>query len=177
MRLRYFRHPQLQTGPDLEYKRGLEKFLAERGYTIAPVTIDNNDFIFAAVYARAKERGDSETMKRVGEAYIPYMEKMFEFFEKLSVDFLGYEVKQVLLLHSNALNADYFDELIKMMKRRGYTCISLEQALEDKAYRLPDVPTPRGLSWLHRWMMAKNLPIREEPGEPEFVRNLFNARK
>jgi hypothetical protein len=33
----------------------------------------------------------------------------------------------------------------------------------------------RGLSWLHRWMLAKGLTMQPEPAEPAFVRELFNA--
>ena len=174
-KLKYFRHTQLRTGPTPEYKALLDRFLAERGYTIAPVTIDNQDFMFADIYSRAKARGDRETMKRVGAAYVPYMERIFEFFEKLSSDFLGYEVKQVLLLHANELNADYFDELVRMMRNRGYAFITLEEALKDKAYGLADAQTTRGLSWIHRWMIAKGQPMRPEPGEPEFITSLFRA--
>jgi len=171
--LRYFRHTQLRTGPTLEYKQALDKFLAERGYTIAPVTIDNNEFIFADIYARAKQRGHRETMKRVAGAYIPYMEEIFAFFEKLSVDLLGYEVKQTLLLHANEFNADYFDDLTRMMKGRGYQFISLEEALKDPAYKLPDAQAKRGLSWLHRWTLAKGQQMKPEPGEPAFIAQLF----
>lgn len=177
MNLRYFRHTQLRTGPTLEYKKGLEQFLASRGYTIAPVTIDNQEFIFAAVYSDAKERGDREAMRRIAESYIPYMKSSFDFYERLSVDFLGREVKQVLLLHANELNADYFDELVRMMKKRGYTFITLEQALTDEAYKLPDAQTTRGLSWLHRWMLAKGMQMRPEPSEPQFITQLFNERQ
>lgn len=176
MKLRYFRHPQLKTGPTQEYKDALDRFLAERGYTIAPVTIDNNDFIFADVYASAKARGDQATVKRVADAYIPYMESMFDFFEKLSVDAVGYEVKQTLLLHANELNADHFDDLVAMMKRRGYDFISLADALKDKAYGLPDAQVKSGLSWIHRWMIAKGMQMRAEPREPEFIARLFEAR-
>ena len=158
MKLRYFRHPVLLTGPDIETKKAFEKFLKERGYTIAPVTIDNQDFLFAQVYAIAKHRGDEKLMKRIADAYLPYMETMFDFFEKLSVDVLGYEVKQVLLLHANELNADHFDDLARMMRRRGYSFISLEEALKDKAYRLEDAQSSKGISWLHRWALAKGMP-------------------
>jgi peptidoglycan/xylan/chitin deacetylase (PgdA/CDA1 family) len=177
MKLKYFRHPELQTGPDLETKKAFEKFLSERGYTVAPVTIDNQDFIFAILYARAKHQGDTELMKRIADEYIPYMERMFEFFEKLSVDVVGYEVKQVLLLHASELNADHFDDLARMMKRRGYTFISLEQALEDKAYLLADAPSSKGLSWLHRWALAKGMEMRQEPREPEWLATLFKSRE
>ena len=174
-RLRYFRHPQLRTGPTTEYKEALDKFLAERGYTVAPVTVDNNDYLFADVYARAKRRGDKATMRRVVEAYIPYMEGIFAFFEKLSVDALGYEVKQTLLLHASELNADHFDDLARMMKRRGYGFISLEDALKDRAYSLPEAQTTRGLSWLHRWMLAKGETLQMEPAEPQFITQLFGS--
>ena len=177
MKLRYFRHPQLHTGPTLEYKKGLEQFLAARDYTVAPITIDNNDFMFGALYGDAKTSGDRETMKRVADAYLAYMDRVFDFFEKLSVDSLGYEVKQTLLLHASDLNADHFDDLVLMMKRRGYAFISLEEALKDKAYELPDAQATKGLSWIHRWRLAKGLPLQMEPSEPEFIARLFSARQ
>lgn len=175
--LRFFRHTQLRTGPTESYRQALNQFLSERGYTVAPVTIDNQDFMFAVVYGDAKMRGDKTTMKRVGDAYIPYMESVFEFFEKLSRDFLGYEVKQTLLLHANDLNADYFADLVAMMKRRGYRFITLEEALKDQAYSLPEAQSTRGLSWIHRWMMAKGLAMKPEPAEPALITKLFNARR
>ena len=105
------------------------------------------------------------------------MESVFDFFEKLSADSLGYEVKQTLLLHANDLNADHFDDLVRMMKKRGYTFITLDEALRDKAYRLPDAQVTKGLSWIHRWMIAKGMEMRPEPGEPEFITKLFSARQ
>ena len=173
--LRYFRHPQLRTGPTVEYKQALDRFLAGRGYTIAPITIDNHDNVFATVYANAKRRGDEQTARRVADAYVPYMEGIFDFFERLSIETFGYEVKQTLLLHANELNADRFDELARMMRRRGYTFISLEAALKDQSYSLPDAQHGRGLSWIHRWRLARGLPLRLEPDEPEFVSDLFKA--
>lgn len=176
-KLRYFRHPYLHAGKDIETKQKFEKFLVERGYQVAPVTIDNQEWVFAEVYARALRRGDTATMQRVGKAYIAYMEGTFEFFEKLSVEVVGSEIKQVLLLHVNLLNADYFDELVQMMRKRGYTFIKLEQALQDPAYRLPDTYAgPQGLSWIHRWSISKGNKLKEEPREPEWVKQLFEAR-
>ena len=173
MKLRYFRHPMLHTGPTLQYKKSLDEFLANRGYTIAPVTLDNNDFMFALVYDEAKKRGSAAEAKRIGDAYVPYMEAVFEFFEKLSVQTLGYEVKQTLLLHANEINADHFGDLVQMMKRRGYKFISLQNALSDRAYSLPEAPSKTGLSWIHRWRLAKNLEMKPEPNEPAFISNAF----
>jgi peptidoglycan-N-acetylglucosamine deacetylase len=171
-KLRYFRHTQLRTGPTAEYQAGLNEFLAARGYIIAPVTIDNQEWVFAGAYAGAKRRGDEAEMKRIGEAYIKYMDETFDFFEKLSKDFLNYEVKQTLLLHVNDINGDYFEELVQMMQQRGYKFISLEEALKDSAYKMPEAQSTRGLSWIHRWMLAKGLKLREEPREPKWVADL-----
>jgi peptidoglycan/xylan/chitin deacetylase (PgdA/CDA1 family) len=174
-RLRYFRHPQLRTGPTAEYKASLDALLSERGYRVAPVTVDNNDFVFADVYGRARARGDRDTMTRVAAAYVPYMESVFAHFEGLSRQFLGYELPQVLLLHANELNADFLPALVNMLRARGYAFVTLDEALDDPAYRLPEQPAARGLSWLHRWMLAKGLNMQPEPPEPPFVRDLFNV--
>lgn len=174
--LKYFRHPFLHAGDNPGTKRALEAFLAGRGYVIAPVTIDNQEWVFAETYARARDRGDSSTANRVGEAYLAYMNEIFDFFEKRSVDVIGREIRQVLLLHANPLNADYLDGLVEMMRRRGYSFISIDQALKDPAYALPDsYAGPTGLSWLHRWALAKGMPLREEPREPDFVAALFRS--
>ena len=175
MRLRYFRHPFLFTGATPEYKEGLAKFLASRGYTVAPVTLDNGDYIFADVYFKAKKRGDSETARRVADAYVPYMETIFDFFERLSTETFGREVRQTLLLHANEINADRFDELAAMMKRRGYTFVTLEEALKDPAYSEPDALYKNGVSWIHRWRASKGLQQKWEPEAPKFVDELYKA--
>ena len=171
-KLSYYRHTQLRTGPTAELKKELEDFLKENGYIVAPVTIDNNDYIFANLYEKAKLKNDTAMMNYVGLEYIKYMESVVKHFETLSVDFLGYEVKQTLLLHANVLNADYLDALVDLFKKRNYTFISLDQALTDPAYKLEDTPSKKGLSWLHRWMQAKDLEIKPEPLEPEKISQL-----
>ena len=85
---------------------------------------------------------------------------------------LNREIIQTLLLHANSINADYFGDVAKMYKKRGYKFITLEYALKDEAYRLPDKFTGRaGISWLHRWALEKgkeNL-VSDEPHVPKFV--------
>ena len=147
----FFRHPYLHMGKDRETKEGIAGFLMDRGYRIAPVTLDNSDYMFAAVYARALARSDSATAKRVRDAYVPYMEAIFEFFEKRSSAVTGHEMRQILLLHANQLNADEMPALLAMMKRRGYVFVSLDRALEDEAYRMQETYVGAGgFSWIHR---------------------------
>ena len=168
--LRYFSYPFLNTGPDAATKEAAEKFLAARHYRIHQVTIDNMDWLFGKVYMDALRRGDEATMQRVADEYVPYMERMFEFYEQLSRDTLGHEPPQVLLLMASALNADKMDDLVAMLQRRGYQFVTLDEAQQDKAYSLPDTYTgPMGISWLQRWAMAKGASFRKEPYLPPYM--------
>jgi peptidoglycan/xylan/chitin deacetylase (PgdA/CDA1 family) len=173
-RLQYFRHPYLYTGRTLKVKYNLEEFLKNRGYTIAPVSIDNSEWIFASAYEKTFLKSDSLLQQRIAEAYLVYMEKVFQFYEKQSRDLFGYEIKQILLLHSNLLNADYFVKLVQMTKKRGYRFISLEEALKDKAYLSKDTYTgPAGITWVHRYALTQGKEkafFMGEPPVPAFVK-------
>ena len=82
------------------------------------------------------------------------------------------EIKQTLLLHANSINADYFDDVAKFFKKRGYKFITLDEALKDEAYKLPDTFIKRsGISWLHRWALEKGKGniLKDEPRVPKFV--------
>ena len=104
------------------------------------------------------------------------MQRVFDFFEKLSIETFGREIRQTLLIHANELNADYFDSLAKMMKKRGYRFVSLDDTLKDTVYASLDTTVQkRGLSWLHRWRLAKGLEMKEEPSEPQFITELFRT--
>ena len=169
--LRFYRHPFLFTGPTPEIKKGMQAFLDRHGYRVAPVTLDDADYLFAALYTRAEFR------ERVRAAYVPYMESVVAFFEARSIEVVGREFPQVLLIHANQLNADLMPDLLAMFRRRGYAFVSLERALADEAYRLPDEYVGKnGFSWIHRWSRTKGLPPRGEPDPPAWVQEAMAAR-
>jgi peptidoglycan/xylan/chitin deacetylase (PgdA/CDA1 family) len=163
-RLRYFSYPYLNVGANRETKDAFEKFLAARDMKIHKVTIDNLDWLFGKAYADARRNDDEATMQRIADEYVPYMERVFDFYEKLSSDTLGYEPPQVLMLTMSALNCAKFDDLAAMLRRRGYTFVSLDEAMADHAYQQPDTYTGAwGISWLQRWAMARGATFRDEP--------------
>jgi beta-lactamase regulating signal transducer with metallopeptidase domain len=177
-KLRYFSYPYLNVGPDRETKEAFERFLAGRGMQVHKVTIDNWDWIFGKAYADARRAEDEETMRRISDEYVPYMERVFDFYEGLSRETLGYEPPQVLMLTANALNCAKFDELAAMLKRRGYQFVTLDEATQDRAYRLPDTYTGAwGISWLQRWAMARGADFREEPPLPPFMQQFDTSSK
>ena len=168
--LRYFRSPGLHTGATPEAKQGLDQFLKAHGYVQAPVTIDNSEWVFATVYGAAMTRGDDELAEKVRNAYIPYMESVVAFFEERTAEVVGREIPQVLLVHANSLNADVAPELIAMFQRRGYQFVSMEEALRNPAFRLPDTYVGKvGLSWIHRLAITKGVPLKNEPEAPGWI--------
>ena len=86
MTMRYFRHPYLDTGRDLQTRREAEAFLISRGYRIAPVTMDAWDWMFARVYDDAKKRGDVAAQADVVKSYLNYTTQVFDYYEKFSRD-------------------------------------------------------------------------------------------
>lgn len=166
-RARYFRYPYLRKGATAAKKEGLEAFLAKAGYIDAPVTLDNSDWMFARAYARAREAEDDESMAQIATAYVEYTERTVEFFERRSVEVLGYEPPQILVVHANSLNFDHFAKVIEMFRKRGYEFVSLAAALQHGVYRSRDEYVGKmGISWIHRWGLAKGLPIVWEPEPP-----------
>lgn len=168
--LKYFRHPMLHAGDTAAKKERIDSFLTRRGYTIAPVTIDNQDYLFANAYSNAIERNDRALAKRIAGEYIRYMQSVIEFFERRTVAVVGRPIPHVILLHMNGLNADHGDALLTMLEKRGYRFITVDEALRDPAYALADKYIgPRGVSWIHRWGVGKGMKIVEEPREPEWI--------
>lgn len=166
----YFRHPFLHTGPDAEKREGLTRFLAEHGYVVAPVTLDDSDWMFAAIYGDALRRKDAALALKVKQAYVPYMESVVAFFEARSKEVVGREIAQTLLIHASQLNADSMPDLLAMFRRRGYRFVSLEDALRDDAYQLKENYTGKGgFSWIHRWSRYLGMPNKGEPNEPRWI--------
>jgi peptidoglycan/xylan/chitin deacetylase (PgdA/CDA1 family) len=167
-KLEYFRHPYLHAGATPDAKQGLQVFLDQKGYRVAPVTIDDADYEFAALYKRPAFH------ERVKQEYVAYMESVVAFFEQRAVEVVGREIPQILLIHANQLNADLMPDLLAMFKRRGYTFVTLRDALADPAYSLPETYTGRGgFSWIHRWSQTKGTPNKGEPDPPDWVEKAY----
>ena len=167
--LRWFRHPFLHTGRDLETRRAFESFLASHGYAVAPVTVDNYDYLFAAAYDRVPDGPDADVgRRRIADEYLAYMERVVAYYEQQSSALMGREIPQVLLLHANALNATTLDRLLEMLARRGYTFAPLGDIVRDPAYRSADEYVgPAGITWLHRWALTAGRQGSLFAGEPE----------
>lgn len=171
----YFRHPYLRSGETEEIMLSLKQFLMDNNYKEAPVTIDNSEWIFAFGYNKAFNENDIEMMQKLGADYVEYMIEKIKYYEEQSQKLFGRNIKQVLLVHANLLNADYFDELAKAIKKNGYDFVSLDEALEDEAYSSQNNFVGKyGPSWIHRWAISRGVDktfFEGNPRVPQYLKD------
>lgn len=174
-RVRYFRHPFLQMGPTVEAERSFENFIAERGYQIAPITIDSGDWLILSAYAKARKQGDRLLTRRISEEYLKFVNIKFAFAEKAAADLFARPINHILLLHANELNADNLDALLAMLKDRGYQFITLGEALKDPVYQYPEKYNPTS-DWLLQWSLSRDKTYNP-PTPSDFIMKLLQQNE
>ena len=178
---RWFRHPFAQTGTSRETRDAFEAFLASRGYTVAPFTIEHEDWVFASADAKLRADRDEAARAKLLAAYLDDFDARLAFYEGRSRALFGREIPQVLLSHANELNARAMPFLLERLEKRGYAFVTLDEALADPAWKSPDgYFGPWGPSWLHRFAAARGEDVkalfRAEPEAPKWVADLDAAR-
>src|SRR5688572_16069938 len=157
--LLWLRYPYLHSGATAEAHQAIVDFLEKRKYRHAPVTVDYADYTFAGAYTRELRRGNIEVAERIKQAYLDQVDIGFNYAERYSMELYGREIAQILLIHCNELNSVSLRDSIARMRKRGYTFISLDEAMKDEAYHRPDTFAGPGGSWLSRTatVMGKKL--------------------
>lgn len=152
---KYYRFPYNQTGDDVASQTAFEAFLHTHGYTVAPTTMENDDFIYASVYEDDMQSGKREEAERVRAEYRKQFGRALDVYETMTQELFGRQIPQVLCIHASMLNADTLSLLLDDMAQRGYRFVSLDEALQDPAYAMPAGPSGKyGLSWIARWARA-----------------------
>lgn len=158
----------------------LENFLKKHDYITAPVTIDNEDYLFANAYQKALINKDTVLAQTIGKDYISYMEQKIFYYEKMSQALFGRQIPQILLIHASLLNADYIQELATIYTKNGYKFTSMDQAMVDEAYKTPITKFGRyGISWLDRWAISQGKTgdfFKGDPETPKYVADLSNQK-
>ncbi|HUR58831.1 MAG TPA: polysaccharide deacetylase family protein [Opitutaceae bacterium] len=132
----WFRYPFLASGSG-EAAKTVEDFLAARGYRIAPVTVDYHDYSFSSAYLRHVRAGNRAGADEQFGTVMKALDDAFARAEARSTEVLGYELPQTLLIHCNEMNALTLPQTIQRMRDRGYTFVTLDEAMEDAAYKTP----------------------------------------
>jgi len=147
----YFRFPYLREGESQTSKRLAEEILAEFGYINVPATIDNDEWKYNAEYVAALDSGDTQAAEQVAKRYLAHMRAQTLHFDQVAKSHFGREVKHILLLHMNRINADHLATLLDWYVENDWQFITVEQALTDPLFTAPDLYAgPMGLSQIER---------------------------
>jgi len=169
---KYFRHPFLRTGANLDQKNAFEAFLKSRGYIVAPVTTENVDWLFNSAYERALQDDDHALANRLLDAYLVHTDVEMDYYEKMAQNEFHRPIAHIMLLHSNRINGIMLDQVLTKFEQRGYKFITIEEALKDPAYRTADNYTgPYGYPWPHRWALTlgQDPDFKNAPDPPKWV--------
>jgi peptidoglycan/xylan/chitin deacetylase (PgdA/CDA1 family) len=170
--LSWWRYPYLETGTTTETRRTFEDWLGAHGYRVAPVTMENADWMFALVYDDAILRKDRAKAERVRLAYLAYTAKVVPWYRQAALALLGRRPAFVFLLHASRLNADSLKGLARILAANDLRPVSLEDAMADPAYAIADAYTgPDGEEWISRWAqtLGKGLAWESFPEPPRDI--------
>lgn len=122
---KYFRFPYLAEGRG-ENRSIIAEHLAEKGYQVAPVTIDSKDYKYNQLLLSVPEWERRKFLADLIPIYLNYIWKQTKKAEKRSAK----NAPQILLIHANLLTAYSLPALIQFYRAKGYRFISLQEALQ-----------------------------------------------
>jgi hypothetical protein len=115
----FIRFPYNHTGDTKEKHDAVAAFLSERGYRLAPCTIDNTDYEFNVTYVLALSRYDEQAAPKVRADYIAYTGAEIDWYTALNKQVFGYEPQHIMLFHDNPLNADKIEAVLGSLSNEG----------------------------------------------------------
>lgn len=170
---RLFRFPFFKEGDTIEKRDGMRAFLKQRGYRVGRATIDTSDWAINARLVAKAETNPGADLTGYWDYFLRHVGERAEFYDSLARRTLGHPVRHTVLLHHNALNAFFLDDLLGMFSKKGWTLVDAEYAYRDPVYeRQPNV-LPAGESLI--WAVAKESGRFEKelryPGEDDSYEN------
>ncbi len=173
---KYFRYPFLHQGPTVERQAAALELLQELGLEIAHVSVDNSEWMLSRPYEAALRRGDTAEARRIGDLLIEHILRTIHHAQDVARRKVGRDVDHLLLLHATLLVSDKMGTLLDTLAADGFLFVSIEQALGDPVYALPDGYTgPSGLSWLYRMEPASPEDAAWDRAEAERLREALSA--
>lgn len=147
----YFRFPKLHRGNTESKRDSVRNFLTQKGYVVAPVTIDNNEWVYNRGYSLAIKVGDDKVRDRIGKEYLHHMKEVSNRYHDLSLEMSEKDIPQILQIHANPINAGLLGKLLDWYKKHDWEFVTLDEAMNHPFYEIEDnYVGPYGFSQLER---------------------------
>jgi peptidoglycan-N-acetylglucosamine deacetylase len=156
----WFRYPFLWEGDTLERRHDVRTWLQQHDYQIAQVSMDFGDYLWNAPYARCVAKHDDEAIEALRASYLATADQSITVFRDLTHTLYGRDISYVLLLHIGAFDAKMLPDLIALFRSRGFTFITLPEAMKDPAYKEdPNMPLKYGGAFQDQIAAARHIKI------------------
>jgi peptidoglycan/xylan/chitin deacetylase (PgdA/CDA1 family) len=170
---KYFRYPYLREGDSLEKRNAIRDFLKTKGYKIAQVTIDWEDWSWNEPFARCTDKKDEKKIDWLRKTYIDNAVAKLHEADYLAKKLFKRTVAQIVLLHIGAFDTEMLDRLLARYEKEGVEFIPLSKAVKDAIYEFdPKVVGPWGSEFTYQVMKSRgikraDLGLKPYEGYPE----------
>lgn len=165
---RWFRYPYLHEGDTVEKRRAVRAYLKSRGYRIAQVTLDWEDYMWNTAYARCVAKQDTKSIAWLRSSYLSTASEFLDLGREQSRLVFGHEINYVLLLHLGAFSSTILPDALDLLKQKGFKLVTLEEAESDRAYEGdPDAGLHDAGTLLDQWMQVKQIKYPEHADKPQ----------
>lgn len=156
----WFRYPFLWEGDTLEKRHDVRTWLKQHEYQIAQVSLDFEDYLWNAPYARCVAKHDDKAIESLRASYLATADQYITVFRDLTHTLYGRDISYVLLLHVGAFDAKMLPDLIALFRARGFTFTTLPEAMKDAAYKEdPDMALKYGGTFQEQIAAARHMKI------------------
>jgi peptidoglycan/xylan/chitin deacetylase (PgdA/CDA1 family) len=163
---RWLRFPYLNEGDTTEKRQAVARFLKERGYRVAQVTMSFQDFAYGDPYARCLAKKDAAAIDWMKETFLTRADAAITAAERDAQSLFGRAIAHVLVLHVSSFHIVALPSLLDLLDRRGYRLVTLQEAQRDAAYAVdPGRAVPFGATLLEQMKQAKGIgsqPLLDE---------------
>ena len=163
----WFRYPYLWEGDTLEKRRAVRQYLQDHKYHVAQVTLDFEDYLWNAPYARCVEKNDAASIDLLKSSYLATAAEYIALGQSAAKLLYGRDVKHVLLLHIGGFETVMLPQLLNSLKRQGFRLITLPEAEKDPAYKSdPNLAMKDGGTLLDQMLEAMHLDLPPHAEKP-----------
>ena len=163
----WLRYPYLHEGDTVEKRRAVRAYLKARGYRVAQVTIDWEDYLWNFAYARCAAKKDEKSIAWLRSSYLQTASDFLDLGREQAKLVFGREINYVLLMHLGAFSSAILPDALDLLKKKGFQLVTLEEAEKDAAYESdPDVGLHDAGTLLDQWMQVKQIKYPEHTEKP-----------
>lgn len=164
---RWLRYPFLREGDTVEKRRAVREYLQAHQYRVAQVTLDWEDYLWNTPYARCSAKNDAKSIAWLRSSYLETADAYLDAGREAAKLVYGHDINHVLLLHLGAFSSAILPDVLDLLKKKGFTLTTLDDAESDPAYAGdPDAGSKYGGTMLELWLEARQIKYPAVPPKP-----------